>query len=244
MTLNLIGIGLGDEKDITLRGLELIKKSDLIYLENYTSKLNCDISKLEELYQKKIIPADRDLVENKDEIITNAESKKISLLIIGDVLGATTHLDIIQRAKEKNIRINIVHNASILNTISETGLSLYNFGKVTSIPFENKNIKSPIKAFDDNQKNGLHTLFLLDLKPDEDKFMQIDEAIEYLIKNNIKEETHAIACCALGSKKQMIKFAALKELKDSALAFNVFPQCLVIPGKMHFTEEEFIENFR
>lgn len=244
MALNLIGIGLGDERDITLKGLELIKASDLIYLENYTSKLNCNIKKLEELYQKKIIPANRDLIENKDEIINNAENKEVSLLIIGDVLGATTHLDIIQRAKEKNIKVNIVHNASILNAVSETGLSLYNFGKVISIPFENKNITSPIKAFEDNQKNGLHTLFLFDLKPDENKFMQIDEAIKYLTNNGLSKKMQAVACCALGSKKQIIKFAALKKLKDSALEFNVFPQCLIIPGNMHFTEEEFLENFK
>ena len=63
MTLNLIGLGLNDEKDITLKGLELVKKADFVYLENYTSKLNCNLSYLEKLYGKKIILADRKLVE-------------------------------------------------------------------------------------------------------------------------------------------------------------------------------------
>jgi len=173
MVLNIIGIGLGDEKDITLKGLELVKKSDFVYLENYTSKLDCDISSLEALYGKKIILADRDLVENKTEIIDNAKNKEVSLLIIGDVFSATTHADIMQRALDKKIRVNIVHNASVLNAVGSTGLSLYNFGKVTSIPFDNKNIKSPIKVLEDNQKLGLHTLFLLDLDPSEDKFMSV-----------------------------------------------------------------------
>lgn len=35
----LIGLGLGDAKDITVRGLEIIKKCDKVLLEGYTSIL-------------------------------------------------------------------------------------------------------------------------------------------------------------------------------------------------------------
>jgi diphthine methyl ester synthase len=35
----IIGLGLGDPKDITVKGLEAIKKCDRVYLENYTSIL-------------------------------------------------------------------------------------------------------------------------------------------------------------------------------------------------------------
>jgi diphthine synthase len=241
MVLNLIGIGLGDEKDITLKGLELVKKSDFIYLESYTSKLNCDISKLEKLYGKKIILANRDMVENKTEILDNAIKKDVSLLIIGDVFGATTHVDIMQRALKKKIKVNVIHNCSILTAIGETGLSLYNFGKTTSIPFDNKNIVSPIKVFEENSRLGMHTLFLFDLRPDENKFMSVNEAIEYLVRNNVDGDKHAAACCALGSEKQIIKYGKLKELKNKK--FEVFPQCLIIPGKMHFMEEEFLANY-
>jgi diphthine synthase len=241
MTLNLIGIGLGDEKDITLRGLELVKKSDFVYLENYTSKLNCGLVKLEMLYGRKIILANRDLVENKTDIIDNAVKKEVSLLIIGDVFGATTHADIMQRAISKKIKVNVVHNTSILNAVGETGLSLYNFGKVTSIPFDNKNVVSPIKVFEENKKIGMHTLFLFDLRPDENKFMSLSEAVEYLLRNKIDESLFGVACCAIGSSKQIIKYAKLKELKTKK--FDAYPQCLIIPGKMHFMEEEFLRNY-
>jgi diphthine synthase len=242
MVLNIIGIGLGDEKDITLKGFELVKKSDIVYLENYTSKLNCDVSKLEKLYGKKIILANRNLVENKTEIVDNAVKKDVSLLIIGDVFGATTHIDIVQRAREKKIKINIVHNTSIINAVGETGLSLYKFGRVTSIPFDNKDIVSPIKVFEENSQIELHTLFLLDLRPDENKFMSVNEAIEYLLKNKVDENKMAVACCAMGSDKQIIKYGKLKELKYKK--FDVYPQCLIIPGKMHFMEEEFLEFYK
>ena len=37
----IIGLGLGDAKDITVKGLEIIQKCDRIYLESYTSILTC-----------------------------------------------------------------------------------------------------------------------------------------------------------------------------------------------------------
>ena len=45
MTLYLIGVGLGDEKDITVRGLEYVKSCEEVYLENYTSFLQCSVSR-------------------------------------------------------------------------------------------------------------------------------------------------------------------------------------------------------
>ena len=52
MTLYLIGLGLNDEKDITIKGLEAIKNCDYIYLESYTSLLlNTSIEKLEKLFK-------------------------------------------------------------------------------------------------------------------------------------------------------------------------------------------------
>ena len=241
MVLNIIGIGLGDEKDITLKGLELVKSSDFVYLESYTSKLNCSISKLEKLYGKKIIIADRSLVEKKEEITDNAKDKIVSFLVIGDVFGATTHIDIMQRALDKKIKVNVVHNNSILTAIGATGLELYKFGKTTSIPFGNSNVVSPIKVFEDNQKMGLHTLFLLDLDPLNDKFMTVNQSIEYLFKNKVKDQL-CVACCGLGSSKQIIKVGKLSGLLKKK--FSVYPQCLIMPGKLHFKEEEFLENFK
>lgn len=43
--LYIIGLGLGDEKDITLRGLEAVKKGQKLYIESYTSLLSFGISK-------------------------------------------------------------------------------------------------------------------------------------------------------------------------------------------------------
>lgn len=37
----IIGLGLGDPKDVTVKGLEIIKACDRVYLESYTSILTC-----------------------------------------------------------------------------------------------------------------------------------------------------------------------------------------------------------
>lgn len=238
MTLYLIGLGLNDEKDITLKGLAAIKKCKKVYLENYTSKLNCSMKKLEKLYKKKIILADRDLVENKAEktILKEAKKSNIAFLVIGDPFGATTHIDLVLRAKEMKVKTKMIHNASILTAVGTIGLELCKYGKVTSIPFHNENIKTPIKVLKNNLANRLHTLFLLDLDPKEKKFLSINEAIEYLLKNNVHEDIIAIACTKLGSDSPTIKVGKLKNLKN--LKFKKFPQCLIIPSKLHFMEEE------
>lgn len=44
--LHLIGLGLADETDITVRGLEIVKRAERVYLEAYTSILLVDKEKL------------------------------------------------------------------------------------------------------------------------------------------------------------------------------------------------------
>jgi len=244
MTLYIIGIGLCDEKDITIKGLERVKKSSTVYLETYTSKLQIGIERLEKFYGKKIIPADREIVEKRAEetILKDAATKETAFLVIGDPFSATTHIDIYTRAKDAGIKVEIINNASVLTAIGITGLELYKFGKVTSIPFENKNVKTPYEVYQMNQKNGLHTLFLLDLRPEEDKFMTVNEAIDYLISIGLTKETLCIGCAGLGSKEYELKAANTSELLKKR--FTKFPQCLIIPGKLHFVEEEMIERYK
>ena len=86
--LYLIGLGLADEQDITLRGLNAIKKCARIYLESYTSILHISKERLESLYSKSIILADREMVESQaDEILYNAQNEDVAFLVVGDPFG-------------------------------------------------------------------------------------------------------------------------------------------------------------
>ena len=249
MPLYFIVLGLSNEKDISINGLEAVKKCDIVYLENYTSILNCKKEDLEKLYSKKIILARRSLVEaDNNEIIENAKAKNVAFLVIGDPFAATTHIDLFLRAKKEGIKCNVVHNASIASAVGITGLQVYKFGKITSIPLENENIETPYDVLKGNLSLGSHTLFLLDLNPDEEKFMSVNDAIRYLLKVELKrnerifsEKTLCVGCARIGSESQVIKAGSAKDL----LKFNFGKpvHCLIVPGKLHFMEEGALELY-
>jgi diphthine synthase len=91
--LYIIGLGLGNEKDITLRGLEAVKKCEKVYIEAYTSLLSFGLSSdglstLEKLYGKSITLADREVVEEKaDDILLEARGSDVAFLVVGDPFG-------------------------------------------------------------------------------------------------------------------------------------------------------------
>lgn len=241
--LYLIGMGLGDKSDITLKGLDAIKKSKYVYMESYTSKLNDSLKDLEKLYKKKIIVVDREKIEsNQDKIITQAKTSDVAILVIGDIFFATTHFLLYLEAKKQNIDVKLIFNASIISAVGITGLFLYNFGKITSIPFENKNIKTPIEVLKQNQKNNLHTLFLFDLEPKNNRYLSLNDASTYLIKNKIPKSTLAFGLLSIGSKNKVI----VKTLKEFSISdYTDFPQCMIIPAKkLHFIEQEALDYFK
>lgn len=249
--LYFIGLGLSDEKDISVRGLEIIKNSHRVFLESYTSKLLVDTKKLEEFYGKELILADRNMVENNsDMILDSAVSEDVSFLVVGDPFGATTHSDLFLRAHEKRIPVKVIHNVSILNAVGETGLELYKFGKVTSVPFILPNFRphTPYDVILENRKSGLHTLVLLDIKFEENRFMTVNEAISYLLEieserreNIISSEIIGIGIARIGSDSQRIVSGTLEKLKNTD--FGAPLHCLIIPGNLHFMEEDMLKFY-
>jgi len=264
MTLYIIGLGLSDCKDITVKGLEAVKKSKKVFLENYTAVLGSSKEELEEFYGKEVILASRDLVEKESNIILeDAKESDVSFLVVGDVFGATTHTDLYLRAKSKGIKIEIINNASIMNVISKTGLDLYKFGTTTSIVFDDDNWlpETPYNIIGENQKRGLHTLCLLDIKvaepskenllkginkPEPARFMTINQAIKVLKKIEskrnekvISDETFAIGVARLGHKDELIKSGKLSELEH--FDFGKEMHSLIIPGKLNELEKEFLK---
>lgn len=167
MVLYFIGLGLSSEKDITVSGLEVVKRASRVYLESYTSLLLVPQSTLESYYGRSIILADRELVESESSaILSDAETTDIAFLVVGDPFGATTHTDLFLRARDQGIPCRSIHNASIMNAIGACGLQLYNFGQTVSMVFFTDNWR-PESWYDrvaENVAIGVHTLVLLDIK--------------------------------------------------------------------------------
>ena len=62
--------------------------------------------------------------QNADDILFESDQKDVAFLVVGDPFGATTHTDLILRAKQAKIPYQVVHNASILNAIGCCGLQV------------------------------------------------------------------------------------------------------------------------
>ncbi|MBS3123118.1 diphthine synthase [Candidatus Woesearchaeota archaeon] len=252
MTLYLIGLGLSTEKDISLRGLDAVKKCSKIYLEDYTSLMSCKVADLEKFYGKKIILAGREKSEQgAEQIVLEAKKLDVAFLIVGDPFSATTHIELLHLAFDNKVKVEVIHNASILNAVGITGLQLYKFGKTASIPFS-ENVALPVGPFQILKENiavGAHTLFLLDLNPASGKFLKISEALDILLKVQqsqkekiINSNTLVVGCARLGSTDYCIKSGSLEKVK--IFDFGSAPYCLIIPGKMHFLEEEMLEYWK
>jgi len=240
-------IGLGVKKEHITNYIEkLLENSDFIILEQYTSYFE-DLSFLEK-YKEKLIKADRKFFEEDLlNFIEENKDKNIAILIFGDVFVATTHQSLVNELKKRKITFKIINNVSIINLISNLGLSIYKFGKITSIPFliRDKRIKieSPIKVIKDNQKIKAHSLILLDLDPIKKDYLKAEEALEYLLKNKIKEKI--ILCSRIAWNDEKIFY--IEELNNETIEkvknLNLKPPlCLIIISDLNEIEKESV-NF-
>jgi diphthine synthase len=249
--LCLIGLGLHDEKDLTLRGIEEAKEADEVFIDTYTGIWNGDLKKLEKIISKKIQPLVRkDLEENSSKLLEKASKKKIAIFVQGDPLVATTHSSLLLEAKKKKIKTKVIHNSSIYSAIAECGLHIQKFGETVTIPFpERTGGKLPLSVYEtikENKTRGLHTLCLLDIIVEKKKFMSIEEAVNILLslekfkKEKIISDAMELVCMSkMGSAKSSIQF---KKIKDS-FVIDFVPSVLIVPGKLHFSEKEFLEGF-
>ncbi len=164
-----IGLGLHDEKGISLQGLEETKTAEHAFIELYTSLLPDFSSKTlrSTLTGKQIRVLQRhDLEEENGAIILNAAEKgKTVFLVPGDPFIATTHVTLRIEAEKRGVKTRIIHGATIISAIiGLSGLHNYKFGKTVTIPFPENTSETPYNVIAQNKKHGLHTLCLLDLK--------------------------------------------------------------------------------
>ncbi|KAK9796261.1 hypothetical protein WJX73_007243 [Symbiochloris irregularis] len=264
MVLHIIGLGLHDEKDITVRGLEIVRQCSRVYLENYTSILMVDSSKLEEFYGVSVTVADREM--ESDKMLEGADKTDVAFLVVGDPFGATTHNDFQLRARELGIPVNVIHNASIMNAVGACGLQLYRFGEAISIVFFIDTWKpdSWYSKMLENRRRGLHTLCLLDIQVKEPsweslargtkdyqppRFMSVRTAIEQLLEVEESRQEGAVSsdlvCVGLarvGCPDQRIVAGTLAELLD--VEFGPPLHSLCIPGTVHSVEEEMLNMYK
>ena len=110
-----IGLGLHDEKGVTLRGLEEARAADVVFAESYTSGLSgASLESVQRLIGKSVRKLSREEVENGQLILDAASKQRVAFLVGGDPMAATTHVDLRLRAAAAKIPTRIVHGVSIL----------------------------------------------------------------------------------------------------------------------------------
>ncbi|KAG5754378.1 hypothetical protein H9Q69_004616 [Fusarium xylarioides] len=267
--LYLVGLGLSDETDITVKGFEVVKKASRVYLEAYTSILLVEQSVLESYYGRSITVADREMVEsNSDEILRNAQNEDVAFLVVGDPFGATTHTDLVLRARELEIPVRSVPNASIMSGIGACGLQLYNFGQTVSMVFFTDTWK-PASFYDrikENRQIGLHTLVLVDIKVKEQslenmargrlvyeppRYMTVGQCAQQMleIEDERKEGVYtkdslAIGAARVGGKTEKFVAGTLEELCSTDEELGPPLHSLVLLGRRtHELELDYVRQF-
>jgi diphthine synthase len=245
--LRFIGIGLFDEKDMSLKALEEAKECDVLFSEFYTSvHKGSKINRLENLLGKKVRQLEREDVEEGEVILNAANSNKTGFLVAGDPMTATTHIELRLRAEREGITTKLVHGASIITAAPGLlGLQSYKFGRSTSIPLRKKGYqpKSPYEVIRSNKELGVHTLVLLDIIKGEGRTMRADEALDYLLELEFKEKDNAITektlVCIVadsGSEQPYVRADYVENIMMERTEHRA--QTLVIPGNLHFMEAE------
>jgi diphthine synthase len=237
--LYIIGLGLG-LKGISLEGLEEARKCKKIYLENYTVDLPYSKQKLEEVIDKKIQKADREFVEGM-EFVDYAAKQDVALLVYGSPLTATTHITILDECRKSGIKCRIIHGSSVFDGVAETGLQLYKFGKISSMPDwkdkgESTSFADIIK---ENHSIQAHTLILIDIGlPLKIALRQLKKSLEEKKFDKILNKK-IVVCSKLGGKSEIL-YDYCEKLSEKRVKY---PYCIIIPGKLHFLEQEVLESF-
>ena len=247
-----VGLGLNDEKGISIKGLEETKSADSVFMELYTSLMpDFNMQRFEALCGRKVKLVSRPELEEENglAILEAARKGKVVFLVPGDPFIATTHVTLRVDAEKQGIKTRIVHGTSIISAIvSLSGLHNYKFGKTVTIPFPENFSETPYNVIAQNKNFGLHTLCLLDLKANEKQFLGINQAIAMLLEVEKKKKqgiitpgTPAVGIARAGSDKPTLKAGFLKDL--AIYDFGEPPYSLIFPGEMHFMEVDSLIAF-
>ncbi len=245
--LTFIGLGLYDERSITVEGQEALRAADRAYAEFYTSELiGTTVSDLEAHHEIEIEVRDRAGVEqHPDEILEAAETEDVAFLTAGDTMISTTHVDLRLRAHERGIETRVIHGVTAQTaTSSLTGLQNYRFGKATTLPFPYAHGADGLPAsvtetIEENRERGLHTVVYLDIKVghervEDDEYMTADVGAELLAAEY--PDLVGVVVARAGSPDPLVEAATMADLAERDFGDPL--HLLVVPGELHLLEAD------
>ena len=242
MTIFILGTGMRGVRSFTLEESDIVKKSNYIYLDGYTSFLPEHFrEEFEQFFHKEYIHLTRDKMEVDDysHILRNGED--IVILVPGDPFIATTHISLIKGLEKTGETLEVRENASIISSIPfKCGLSFYRFGQVVSIPkvYTNFIPVSPLTKILVNLKNNLHTIALIDIF--DGRNISTAELAESLKKMMEKAEDESldgrklIIASRINQPGEKILITDLKGLPS--IHEDLTPYTLIVPARLDSNE--------
>ena len=226
----LIGIGPGDLDHITERAKRVAKGCSKRYLEGYTAIL----PPIEEKRLEAVVgPWERlmrDRVESPENMLDEARVGSVALLVVGDPMQATTHIDLEERCAEEGIGFNVIPGLTATAlAVSLSGLQSYRFGRQITIPFSDGEYlpTSPFEMICKNKEAGMHTLALLDLDPtgmglEQPRPMTPREAVDHLVRmnerseefNQLVEDWQGLLLSDLGTEEERVVSGKMRSLSQ------------------------------
>ena len=226
----LIGIGPGDLDHITERARRVARGCSKRYLEGYTAILPPTEEKRLESVVGPWEKLMRDGVESPKSMLDEARSGAVALLVVGDPMQATTHIDLEERCAEEGIGFHVIPGLTATAlAVSLSGLQSYRFGRQVTIPFSDGDYlpTSPFEMICRNKEAGMHTLALLDLDPtgmglEQPRPMTPSEAVDHLVRMNEKveefdelvEEWGGLLLSDLGTEEESVISGSLGDLSQ------------------------------
>lgn len=221
----LVGMGPGRCEMMTQEAINAARLADHRRYEAYTALWPQDeLDKLEEQVGG-ITKVMRPEIEDAAELLELAKTSLVAVLIVGDPLQATTHVDLQLQANEMGVPCKVMHGISITTILSGAiGLSNYKFGRSTTLtyPYGGWIATSPLEVIASNQYQGLHTLVLLDLDPSgqgvgNQKPMSPEDAYTSMELMWLKMEDMAEDFMQSDDELQNMKQRAIMELLENGL---------------------------
>ena len=261
--LTFVGLGLYDERSVTLAGRDAIRGADRAFAEFYTGRLaGASVADLEAAHGVDVEVRDRSGVEEDPEAILEAAGTGDAVFLsAGDPMVATTHVDLRLRAVERGIETGVVHGTSAETAAASlSGLQNYRFGKATTLPFpwahgagapdaaggeqtgDGSVPDSVLETIAANRERGLHTLVFLDVKvgagpsnpgSDHETFLTADRAAA-LLADHLAGVGVAIA--RAGGPDPVVAADSLSALAEGS--FGEPLHLLVLPGDLHVVEHD------
>ena len=244
--LTFVGLGLYDERSITVRGQQRLRAADRVFAEFYTSYLvGTSVDALESTHDGDIEVRDRAGVEQDPEpMLSAAAGGDVVFLTGGDPMMSTTHVDLRLRAEDRGIETQVVHGTTAGAAASSlTGLQNYRFGKATTLPFERSHggegvPDSVLQTIAENRERDLHTLVYLDIDREGEDYMTGDEAATLLTEAG--ETGLGVVVAQAGSDEPTVVANRLSALADET--FGPPLHLLVLPGDLHPLEADALET--